>query len=196
MGWMIPWESQIERDFILLAEVDPTVIAIHAQPFQVEYGFAGGLHHYTPDFLLETIDGTEVHEVKPDEDLADEELQKRLRKVGAVIEQMGHNFLIDAESFIRTEPRLSNAAVINRAAKFELPAPALPNIREILESVHTISIGDLAAGRVGRPIPEATVFGLVGQGKLLADLNEPLGPSTMVYVSNNPPGIVTVKARQ
>jgi TnsA endonuclease N terminal len=196
MGRMIPWESQIERDFILLAEVDASVTGIHAQPFEIEIGFDGAMHRYTPDFLLETIAGTEVHEIKPDADLTDDELRRKLEKAGQVIAEMGHRFVVTPESFIRIEPRLGNAKQVDRAAKFDLPPADLLTVKEVLEISSIVSIGDLVAGRFGNEVPETVIHGLIGRGELQADLNRPLGFSTLVYRSDNPPGIVTTRARQ
>ena len=105
MGTMLPWESFIERDFILLAEVDPTVIGIHAQPIRVEYRIRGQAHSYIPDFLVQFSDGSnEIHEVKDAGGEAsakgpsgrggglclDEEMGEHLRAAGRVITELGY----------------------------------------------------------------------------------------------------------
>ena len=57
-GKAIPWESQIEKDFIALAEMDPTVREIYAQPLRVGYEINGVRHTYVPDFALVTAEPT------------------------------------------------------------------------------------------------------------------------------------------
>ena len=52
----IYWESQLERDAIMLMEVDPLVLAYYEQPFILEYRHEGEIHNYTPDLLVEFDD--------------------------------------------------------------------------------------------------------------------------------------------
>lgn len=48
----VPFESTLERDFLIRLEVDPNVLAVESQPFTIEYVDNGKKRVYTPDFLV------------------------------------------------------------------------------------------------------------------------------------------------
>ncbi|MDJ0574365.1 MAG: hypothetical protein QNJ65_04270 [Xenococcaceae cyanobacterium MO_234.B1] len=55
MQTVIWWESQIERDYIYLLEIDSDVVAYYGQPFKIQYTDKGKSRNYTPDFLVERM---------------------------------------------------------------------------------------------------------------------------------------------
>ncbi len=52
MGWMIAFESLLERDFIYLRDYDLRVEWFEEQPLTIEYLHDGQTLHYAPDFHL------------------------------------------------------------------------------------------------------------------------------------------------
>ena len=62
----INFESKLEHDFYLLLEFDETVKSYIEQPFKVYYIYQDKKRRYTPDTLVNYIDGIQkVFEVKP-----------------------------------------------------------------------------------------------------------------------------------
>lgn len=62
----INFESKLEHDFYLLLEFDETVKNYIEQPFKVYYIYQDKKRRYTPDTLVNYVDGTQkVFEVKP-----------------------------------------------------------------------------------------------------------------------------------
>lgn len=62
----INFESKLEHDFYLLLEFDKTVTSYQEQPFNIYYIYQDKKRRYTPDALVNYIDGTQkVFEVKP-----------------------------------------------------------------------------------------------------------------------------------
>ena len=57
-GTLVDFESGLERDFALLADYDPSVQSIRAQPLRI------GRH--VPDFYIETLHGSGIVDVKPE----------------------------------------------------------------------------------------------------------------------------------
>ena len=51
-GRMVWWESQIERDYLYLLEIDPDVVSYEEQPLKIRYYLDGEPHLYTPIFGL------------------------------------------------------------------------------------------------------------------------------------------------
>jgi hypothetical protein len=65
MNTVIWWESQLERDYIYLLEIDPEVLSYGEQPFTISYTDKGKPRRYTPDFVVTRPQKTQVVEVKP-----------------------------------------------------------------------------------------------------------------------------------
>lgn len=62
----INFESKLEHDFYLLLEFDETVKNYQEQPFKVYYIYQDKKRRYTPDTLVNYVDGIQkVFEVKP-----------------------------------------------------------------------------------------------------------------------------------
>ena len=157
MGKALPWESQIEKDFIVLSELDPTIAAIHPQPLRVEYRLNGERHTYVPDFALVTTEQIEIHEVKPDDKVT--ELTAIFAAVAPVFADQGMVFCIARESAIRVEPRLGNAWMLWRGLHVSVPT-------HIIEQSHSM-VADRPGIRVRElGIPEYLVLALIAQGNL------------------------------
>jgi hypothetical protein len=65
MNASIWWESQLERDYIYLLEIDTDAVAYCEQPFTIAYDRHNRRKKYTPDFLVERRCSKQVIEVKP-----------------------------------------------------------------------------------------------------------------------------------
>ena len=65
MNTTIMWESQLERDYIYLLEIDTDIVAYCEQPFTIAYDRHNRRKKYTPDFLVERKCSKQVVEVKP-----------------------------------------------------------------------------------------------------------------------------------
>jgi hypothetical protein len=76
MQTAIWWESQIERDYIYLLEIDPNVISYQGQPFKISYQEKGKPRTYIPDFWVKRKQQEQVTEVKPNSKINQPELQK------------------------------------------------------------------------------------------------------------------------
>ncbi|MFK0649780.1 MULTISPECIES: TnsA-like heteromeric transposase endonuclease subunit [Micrococcales] len=67
-GEYVPFESWVERDWIMLFDRDANVRAVRAQPFTLD--LPSGRH--TPDFFLRRRDGSvEIIDVRPDDRIGD-----------------------------------------------------------------------------------------------------------------------------
>ena len=75
---MVPWESQIERDFFYDCEFRKDVVRYEAQPREFTYWLEGRSALYTPDAELILTDGTIAYcETKPQEKADAPELQAK-----------------------------------------------------------------------------------------------------------------------
>jgi hypothetical protein len=102
-GGHVIYESRLELARLLLADFDPGVTAIAAQPFLLRAQAGGRLRRHVPDFLLVRADRTvQVVNVKPAARLADPAVAEALAWPGPLFEARGW----DHEIWTGTSPVL------------------------------------------------------------------------------------------
>lgn len=177
---LIPHESTLERDAIILYEGDPRVRSVIAQPVTID----DGRIRYTPDLLVEFADGAELVEVKYREDLEAQwpMLRDRVALAEDYAESRGWSFGIDTEEVIRTH-RLANIKALWRYRKSRVSSRDRVRIRSLLLERGPSSaleiIRELEESLEGRQITLSRVWALVADGTLAADLDSaPLTNST------------------
>ncbi|RED46094.1 TnsA endonuclease N-terminal domain-containing protein [Aestuariispira insulae] len=77
----LPWESQPERDFLKLLELDPEVICFEVQPERLDYRDGMKNRYYIPDVLVEYRAGSVYYEVKMDDRAAEPDIVRKHRLV-------------------------------------------------------------------------------------------------------------------
>ena len=89
-GGHVIYESRLELARLLLADFDPDVTAIAAQPFLLRAQVSGRVRRHVPDFLLVHADRTvQVVNVKPAARLADPAVAEALAWPGELFEARG-----------------------------------------------------------------------------------------------------------
>lgn len=124
MECLVPWESQLERDYMYLLEADPQVIAYFAQPERLPYHLRGQPHTYVPDLEIVWMGNRRsIEEVKYEEDAADPENQEAFAVFRRLYAENGITYRVVTETTIRRQPQLSN---IRKLLRHRLcrPSPA------------------------------------------------------------------------
>jgi hypothetical protein len=180
MGRMIHWESQLERDAVLLLEFSSGIAKFREQPIRTYYSFDGKTRRYTPDFEL-TFHSGEIQfiEVKPLQKSLDPTESHRLTKIREHFENSGRTFRIITETEIRKAQLLENLRVLFRYRHAALDAFDRRKWRERFKEVGAISF-DEAAVTVGGNIE---VWNLIDQGILACDLRSPINGETVLKVT-------------
>lgn len=164
----VHWESQLERDFYYLLEIDPNVISFREQPLRIEYVLNGKRCYYTPDVLVERKQKIQIVEVKPKSKV--EKYTEIFRIATQVCARYGYEFIVATDEVIRKQPRLENVKLLWRYS------------RSLIEPEHQIACSEFFSlrqeatlhevieffefKRVERPI----VYGLLYWGILETDL--------------------------
>lgn len=108
-------ESRLEKHFVLRAMLSPLVRSIQHQPFTLRLD---GGRRYTPDFLLNLVDGTSaVVEVKRAERIA--ALRKRLDEITRHLAADGRTFFVVHQGQIEGQRRAERAALLRRYAVWQ-----------------------------------------------------------------------------
>jgi hypothetical protein len=89
MGAHVVYESRLELARLVLADFDPTVEVIVAQPFLLESQVEGKVRRHVPDFLLLGVGRVVVVNVKPADRLAKPEVRATLGWAHRLLEERG-----------------------------------------------------------------------------------------------------------
>ena len=192
---MVASESSLERDLLVLLEFDPTVERYEEQPVCIEYvDREGDNHTYTPDVLvyyhpdLSPASPPLLCEVKYRADLFAnwKEIKPKVRAGRAYARQQGWHFKIITEREIRT-PYLKNAKFLR---PYRVHIIKEEEARIILDALHVVgeSVPEQLLTRLHQdPFKRAellpTLWHLVAQGRISADLNKPLTMQTRLWIT-------------
>lgn len=94
-GGDVVYESRLELARLLLADFDPDIAAIYAQPFRLVAVVDGRRRAHVPDFLLASASGVvRVVNVKPADRLANPKVAEALAWPGVLVERHGWRYEI------------------------------------------------------------------------------------------------------
>ena len=181
---MVAFEQLLERDALYLFEFCPLVQDIHAQPFKFHYAFGDKIRRYTPDYALTLADGSRVIiEIKPSRSLEKPEIKAKFEAIAAAMARQQHRFMVLTDKTIRQEPRLSN---FKQLYPF-LRMPFRAENRALLSRLHTRlqECGSLSLTDCGpEGVTPSEILLLLAHGFLNCDYTQPIGPQSLVSLTN------------
>lgn len=174
MAGPVVYESRLELARLFLADMDPAVRGIYAQPCHLTARVGERVRRHVPDFLLVMASGTvRVVNVKPADRLADPKIVEALAWPGELIERHGWEYEIWSGA---DRVLLENVRFL---AAYRRPG-VVPEA-EIERAWQIVRDGDQLADAerrlaAGRPDFEARppLLALVWSGRLTTDLSRPL----------------------
>ena len=172
MRRLVPWESQIERDYFEWLEVDPCVKEFYAQPKTFQFKN----FRYTPDAFVITHQGNFFAEIKPDDVLEDLEVMARIEEAKAELRACGIDLTLVLENQIR-EPALKSN--VERLLRYVRRQESHDDVSSIALALYNgpLSISDLA---VQAQIEIEFVFQCIAQGFVCVNLHQEITPQTFV----------------
>lgn len=183
MGRHVVYESRLELARLMLADFDPNVVAIAAQPFLIRARVDSKARRHVPDFLLVTADHqVSVVNVKPAERLADPQVAAALAWPAALFEAHGWSH----EIWTGDDPvLLANVRFLAGQRRPDVLDAAL--VREVFDAAGDgITIRDLLGRLSGAVEPwraKPAIVRLLWQHRLTADLRRPLDGGSVLAVS-------------
>jgi len=179
-GGHVVYESRLELARLLLADFDPQVAAIAAQPFCVSAEAGGRKRRHVPDFLLIGADGAvSVVNVKPAGQLAVPEVADALGWAAEVFASRGwrHEIWSGTGAAVLANVRFLAAyrfpGRVDAAAVDELG-------RAVLGAVSIGEVETRFAGRFPVQVCRPALLHLVWRGTFRAALDEPLSAATVL----------------
>ena len=179
-GGHVIYESRLELARLLLADFDPDVVDIYAQPCRIAVRRAGWQRRHVPDFLLVSAGGAAtVVNVKPAHRLADAKVAEALDWPGALFASCGWDYevwsgcdpvLLDNVRFLAGYRRRQVVAdeVVDQACRAVLDGEPL-----------AVAERRLAADGPPHSARPALLAGL-WQGRLATDLTRPLSGTSVL----------------
>jgi hypothetical protein len=176
------YESRLELARLMLADFDPTVTAIAAQPFWLRFRTGGRVRRHVPDFLLVRADNSVLLvNVKPAGQAADPEVAEALAWPGRLA--LGHGW--DYEIWTGADPvYLGNVRFLAGYRRpWLVPADRAGAVLgrwrpgDTLGSLECRAARDCPSGGA-RP----AVLRLLWEQRLATDLHRPLGGDSVLEV--------------
>ena len=194
MNGTVWWESTIERDYIYLLEIDPTVKSYKSQPFKLTYLHAGKTRTYTPDFWVIRPRCQQVVEVKPESKVKDSSYLELWRHIIPNCRDMGMEFVVVTDVMIRKQPQLDNIKLLYKYARNPL------NLQQIIECQRYFTHREPTPLKVvslelePKGISLNILFKLLYVGVLSTDLMQPINMGSLIQLSEFKSDITTLIA--
>lgn len=183
MNTAIWWESQIERDYIYLLEIDPNVISYQGQPFKIFYQDLGKSKTYTPDFWVQRNKQGQVIEVKPNSQINKPDNQKLWRIITNWCREKGWEFLVVTDSMIRQQPKLNNIKLLYKYARTPLSQQNSWDCQQYFRQQQPITLQKAEQDLTDKGITKNKLYKLLYCGCLETDLRQCLGGESLIYLS-------------
>ncbi len=196
----IAFESRLEKDFLTSFAFSDRVVDIDEQPFTLEYITSKGKKTvYTPDYMItfkpESFDITPqskamIVEIKPRKKLEEEfhVFKERYKAMISYCQQNDMVFKIYDESRIYTT-YYHNIVRIMRYKRCDYDPIERDTILDYVNAVGQASIGMIPEVFGGTDMDKAELIGhvyhLLAAKRLSADLTQPLGIGTEVWINSN-----------
>ena len=190
---MIPSESTLERDWLILQDFDQSVERCEEQPVKIEYyDEQGRRRFYTPDLLIIYNDGKPplLCEVKYAEDLRKKwkEMKPKIKAGRRYARERGWKFRIFTERRIRT-PFLTNVKFLRHqqcsAPSQENQDVVLNKLRRMRKATPQRLIESIHRDPLKRAEVLPIVWYLVASQRILADLSQPLTMNTPIKTESH-----------
>jgi hypothetical protein len=180
MGDHVIYESRLELEILLLADFDPAVSGIVAQPFLLRAEVDGQTRRHIPDFLLETADGPVVIDVVRTTRLSNARIIQLLSWTEQLAVAQGWMYRVASET---PRPLLANVRFLAgyRRARF-INEHIVNEIRSGKANLVGLPIAE-AERRFWanpRPLVRAAILHLLWRQELSVDVAQLLRPTTII----------------
>jgi hypothetical protein len=180
METAIWWESQIERDYIYLLEIDPNVKAYLSQPFKISYQEQGKLRTYTPDFWVKRMEKEQVVEVKADSQIKKSQNQQLWRIITNWCWQQGWDFLVVTDLMIRQQPKLQNIKLLFKYSRTNITQQNYWDCYNYFSQKQAITLQQAEQDLKGKGISKNQLYKLLYWGFLETDLSQTLSEESLI----------------
>ena len=176
-----PGESPGELAFLMLAEMDPGITVIRAQPTRVAFLHEDRLAHHIPDFAVLERGESILYEAKSRRQYDRPEVRLRLVSAAAAVEAKSWPYYVVLQQDILEDPRYENIhAVWRRFRPNFVDVQRLAVQSTLFKGERRISdvLADLCAN--GCDLTLETVLSLAANGCIFIDFDNPIGVGSLI----------------
>jgi hypothetical protein len=179
-GGFVVYESRLELARLLLADFDPHVQGIYAQPFLLVARVGGRVRRHVPDFLLVSAAGTaRLVNVKPAARLQDPKVAEALAWPGVLAERHGWEYEVWSGGDVTVLENIRFLAGYRRPGV--VPAEQVERARECVRDGEQLADAELRlAGGRARHEARPALLALLWSGRLVTDLTRPLSGESVL----------------
>jgi hypothetical protein len=181
-GGHVIYESRLELARLLLADFDPDITAIYAQPLRLVAMVDGRRRAHVPDFLLASASGmVRVVNVKPADRLAKPKIAEALAWPGALVERHGWRYeiwsgcdpvVLDNVHFLAAYRRPGIVA----GEAIEQAWAAVRDGEQLAVAEHRLAVAHDQPPQAIRP----ALLALLWSARLVTDLTRPLSGASIL----------------
>ena len=177
MSSHVIYESRLELSRLLMADFEPSVGFIVAQPFSIRCEVQGVVHRHIPDYLLFTDAGPVLVDVKPRDQVNDSKIAETFAWVQNEVESLGWRFEIASE---QPPVLLANVRFL---AGFRRPKsvnePAVRALR--VARCDNVTFGDAVRNSDGaEPLVRAALLHMLWTHEVSTDLSKVLSSQSVL----------------
>jgi hypothetical protein len=179
-GGFVIYESRLELARMLLADFDPQIQHIYAQPFRLVAYSGGRVRRHVPDFLLVTKAGTaRLVNVKPAARLADPEIAEALAWPGVLARRRGWEYEVWSGADVTLLDNVRFLAGYRRPGV--VPAEQVERAWQCVRDGEQLADAELRlAGDRPRHEARPALLALLWAGRLVTDLTRPLSGESVL----------------
>lgn len=179
----LPGESRPELAlFQVLAEMDPNITVIAAQPTEVGFGHGGKPCSHFPDYAVIEAGESVLYEVKTTRKYAELEIRRRLAAAGLSVEACSWSYFVALDGEMRGDKRFKPAEDLWRRHR-----PIFTNLQRLAVE-RSVGAGERPIADVVSDLSDMaddvptvqTVLSLAANARLFIDLSRPVGRGSLV----------------
>lgn len=176
---MIKCESILERNAVLHFRFSPAVVRISEQPFRTSYYLGSKRRTYTPDFVLEFVNGHLLYiEVKPLSKAERPEWKEKLIALKEQFESDGRSLVLVTDMDVNHKARLTNLNNMRIYCQKKIPAT---QVKALLLAINNESDFTVQQAITSGLIDHLSdIYTLLANHKICVDLNAPINRNSIL----------------
>lgn len=178
----LPAESRPELAlFLVLAEMDPNVTLVTAQPAKIAFAHDGKLCHHFPDYAVLEGGESALYEIKTARKYGQLDVRRRLASAERSIRAAGWPYFIALDTDMRSDPRFGPAEDLWRRHR-----PIFTDLQRLAVE-RVVGTGEMAIADIVTALKDTDqavsveqVLSLAANARLFIGLDQPVGRGSIV----------------
>jgi hypothetical protein len=179
---MIDGDSDNELDFLMFAEVDPTVSFIISQPTKITFAIEDRIVSHVPDYALIRAGAAEIHEIKSSFNLGRPDIRSKVIAASRHIDNWSDwSYFVTSSESLRKSPLRKSITDLWRHHRRNYSDLLLQGVLDILKQGPALAADICSAiGAHHESMPITQLLSMAAGCRIFIDLEGPVGPSSVL----------------